>query len=724
MRIASHSCAKIVWIMESPKRLLHYTIASAVFLALFAGNLFVLQTPFVGIPLLVGFFVFFGWRLGVGLQPQEDTLGHVVWGGATLMAILSLYGTAAYYLDFLNQTTVAVGVILTPLLVFILTDRQFLSRSKTAHPRPSFSNILRTHLRPNLFLLLSLVLLCFSAINLLLQNPITSPVRSPWLLIPPVFFLAVFLIAWMTSAKPNPWLTVVFFFLTVSVALLAYPLGYGFDTFIHKATEQHIFDFGTITPKPLYYIGQYALVIFAAHGFSLPVALADTLLVPLLACVLLPLGAYLGFRSWLGASRAAPAALALFLVPLGSCIATTPQGLANIWTLLVVCSSLPMFDAQARAGTRARPYVLPVLFTIAALATHPLAGIPAVIYLGVLFLSRLPSRTPLYLFSFFSFFSLPLIFLANATISGLAINVGLNNIGNISWTDLFQVSLFFQNRFHPFLDLAYLFGWNRIVLLLALAAVGIIILQRGKRGARRDSRLYPFSPTLSIFLLPPIILLGNYLILSTVLHFDFLIDYERQNYAVRAYDTAQFFLLPLLGLVTSAWFTSVARKPLAIRFGTSALTAIVLTSALYMSYPRHDNYEISRGFNVGQSDIDTVHYIHDQNTTVNYIVLANQAVSAAAMQEYGFLQYFHDNIFYYPIPTGGAMYQTYLAMVNTGPTKLKATEAMNLAGVDKAYFVVNDYWFLADKIIENAKREATSWTAIDNGATYVFVYER
>ena len=79
------------------------------------------------------------------------------------------------------------------------------------------------------------------------------------------------------------------------------------------------------------------------------------------------------------------------------------------------------------------------------------------------------------------------------------------------------------------------------------------------------------------------------------------------------------------------------------------------------------------------------------------------------MKEYGFIKYFNDDVFYYPIPTGGQLYQFYLDMVNVGPTRLKAIEAMDLAGVDKAYLVVNDYWFLADKIIENAKREATSW---------------
>ena len=50
--------------------------------------------------------------------------------------------------------------------------------------------------------------------------------------------------------------------LTFSVANIIFPLGFGFDPFIHQATEKHILDFGFILPKKLYYIGQYVLVGF------------------------------------------------------------------------------------------------------------------------------------------------------------------------------------------------------------------------------------------------------------------------------------------------------------------------------------------------------------------------------------------------------------------------------------------------------------------------------
>ena len=346
-----------------------------------------------------------------------------------------------------------------------------------------------------------------------------------------------------------------------------------------------------------------------------------------------------------------------------------------------------------------------------------MAGIPIALYvLLLLIITQSPAsiRTiAVVAGSVIGSVTLPIIFLINAKLSGLPITISLQNLSNVSWTNLLGLTPFLENRFHPFLDAAYLFGWNRLLILIALLLAGVIILRR------RRTALAPY-------LLPSLVLTINYLLLSTVVHFDFLISYERGSYAARVFETAQFFLLPLLGIVLCHLLEMIKDKPLPLRAGASVLVAMMMTSSLYMTYPRHDNYDISRGFNVGISDYDTVEYIHDQNTddSIDYVVLANQAVSSAAMDRYGFLQYYHGDIFYYPIPTGGPLYQLYLDMVNVGPTHRKAVEAMDLAGVDTAYFVVNDYWFLADKIIENAKREANAWIAIDNGATYVFEYLR
>ena len=77
-------------------------------------------------------------------------------------------------------------------------------------------------------------------------------------------------------------------FTIYAIAPLLYPLGFGFDAFIHRATEQWIFEYGSISPKQPYYIGQYSFVVFLAKLTYLPLFWIDVLLVPVLAATVLP----------------------------------------------------------------------------------------------------------------------------------------------------------------------------------------------------------------------------------------------------------------------------------------------------------------------------------------------------------------------------------------------------------------------------------------------------
>lgn len=685
--------------MQSPVALAKYTTASALFLALFVGNSFLWRSPVLGGLLLLFLLLYFG---------------RTILGAAAIIAGLSIVGSVAYYVDVLDRTTVAIAIVLVPLVVWIVRASPLSHLPKPLLGEegiPSRALRLFKHRWRGALLALPFALLFAAAIALLLANPITTPVRSPWLVIPAAFFLLVFFLAWLTVAKPKPLTVAVLFFLAIAVALFAYPLGYGFDAFIHRATEQHIFDFGTITPKPLYYVGQYALVLTASHGFALPVNLADLWLVPLLAALLIPLIVYDGFQKMFGDRRGAVAALAIFLIPLGSLIVTTPQGLANVWSLAVIGASLPLLSSKPLFGPR---WWLIALFAAAALVTHPLAGIPVAFYVALipLFKSTLSKWLKAIAVAIGSIM-LPIIFLAQSAVSHLAVSFNPASLFQKPLTDLLQLSLFVANRFHPFLDAAYLWGWNRIVILIVVVIGAVLIMK---------NRHWP--QTLRLPMIMSGILLINYLLLATVVGFDFLISYEQSNYSDRVFEMMQFFLLPAIGL-TLVWIdTHLEKRPPLLRFGWSIVLAIVVTASVYLAYPRHDNYEISRGFNVGMSDFDTAQFIHDTAGQNAYVVLANQAVSAAAMQSFGFAKYYKGDIFYYPIPTGGPLYQIYLDMVDNGPSRAKALQAMDLAGVDTAYFVVNDYWWMADKIIENAKRSANSNTVIDNGATTVFVYTR
>ena len=663
-----------------PRSLVHYSIVSLLFLGILVANVFAWQSSLLGGLLLLFFLLFFGKTLH-----EQPTLGV-----ASLIALVSILGAIAFYL--FNLTPLACLIIIFLIILVIPFSRL---------PHFSFPSLPPVSLR-ELPMLLSACVLFVAALHALIAAHIVTPVRSPWLVIPAAFFLLIFLFGSLTLASRSRLLFVALFFLTTSIALFAYPLGYGFDSFIHQATEQHIVEHGTITPKPLYYVGQYALVVTAANAFSIPVETSDSLLLPLLLVLLAIL--------WSSQTKGL-AAFALFLIPLSSFIVTTPQGLANFWVLLVILTSYCDFHFS-RGNTKG---LLLLLFTLAALVTHPLSGIPAVLFLLIARSVRSDKS------GYFWFWPLvgvgaiimPIVFVLNSLMSGQSILFHPEKIFPLPLFELLHLDFFLQNRFDAWKDLLYLFGWNQTLIVLVLAVIGYRLATKSTEHHK-----------LRIFGLMSILLLVNYLLLDRLFEFSFLIEYERGNYAERLFTLAQFFALPLVALALEEGWKRLITKSIALRAGAVGLTAIMLTSVMYMTYPRHDNYEISRGFNVGTSDFSTAQYLHDKNAPGTYVVLANQAVSAAALKTYGFETYFHGDLFYYPIPTGGALYQIYLEMMNNAPTAATAKKAMNLAGVDTAYFVVNDYWFLADKIIENAKREANDWVAIDNGATTVFEYTR
>src|SRR3989338_9361785 len=64
----------------------------------------------------------------------------------------------------------------------------------------------------------------------------------------------------------------------------------------------------------------------------------------------------------------------MFLLPLATFIATTPQGLANVWLLVLVLACIPFL-----AHKKSLPLWIgiPVLSVI---SIHPLSGIPALVF--------------------------------------------------------------------------------------------------------------------------------------------------------------------------------------------------------------------------------------------------------------------------------------------------------------------------------------------------------
>jgi len=183
------------------------------------------------------------------------------------------------------------------------------------------------------------------------------------------------------------------------------------------------------------------------------------------------------------------------------------------------------------------------------------------------------------------------------------------------------------------------------------------------------------------------------------------------------------FLIPH-AMIAITEISKIIKNSRALSVSFITILALAVTAQIYGAYPRHDNYARSAGFNVSEDDISVAYAIESAGKDQDFIVLANQAVSSVALQEFGFKKYYNNDIFYYPIPTGGELYNYFLEMADDEPTRETMISAMDLAGVDLGFFVVNDYWWQADVIIEHAKNQADDWFSVGAGAVTVFIYER
>ena len=153
--------------------------------------------------------------------------------------------------------------------------------------------------------------------------------------------------------------------------------------------------------------------------------------------------------------------------------------------------------------------------------------------------------------------------------------------------------------------------------------------------------------------------------------------------------------------------------------------ASLMTSSIYLTYPRIDRYDKNQGRSVSASMVRAVHRIEDQPHPRRYIVLADQNAAAVQIHDYGFKTYYRGNYFY-SHPSGGLdLYRFFQKMVEeVQPTREIATAAMDFAGVDELYLVVPDYWKTFRRVVSIAKQEADDWTALDDGKIIVFRFTK
>ncbi|MBU1683992.1 hypothetical protein KKC56_00800 [Patescibacteria group bacterium] len=589
------------------------------------------------------------------------------------------------------------------------------------------------------FLLFSL------CIYILFQSQTIESIASPWQVVPDYFFaiysMATFILIIIILKNPKSLILILIsmhYFLSFSVAVIIYKIGYGFDPFIHQAGVDLINKTGAIFPKTFYYLGQYGLEVIIHKITSISLILIDKLLVPFLSALFLPASIFYFLQKWFK-NQKVNLLLLIFLLtlPFSLFIITVPQNLAYLFLLITILFGL--------ACSNTLELIIVYLCALTSFVAHPIAGIPALLFAVTLTIyhnNKLNIKTKKYLYLLayiLSSIALPLSFYFVHLKNNINFALIKNNILKLS---LLFPKIIVPDQENFILNFIYLYGFNIKIILFILIAFGAFIVCRHKKTqevkimeTKFPNNFKASPPSLKLFgNLVSIYKLCIYMAcsllmaycLTKLMPFNFLIEYERNNYADRILIVIVLFCLPFIIFLFHWLIERIIKQKKAIQTIYFLFLTAVVASSLYLSYPRFDNYYNSHSWSTGQNDIAAVQWI-ENNAQKKYIVLANQQVSAAALKEFGFNRYLsvkNSQIYFYPIPTGGQLYQYYLDMVYKKPSRETALKAMDFAGVNEAYFVLNKYWWASSKILDEAKLESDAWHKIDNGEIYVFQYNQ
>ncbi|MBU1038685.1 hypothetical protein KKC17_00380 [Patescibacteria group bacterium] len=631
------------------------------------------------------------WLWGNRLK-NGTNLERLIMGGLAILAFISLSGALVFYINLFKPLFALVLFTLLPWL----GQNQPLNFQNL---KISWSNT------KNNWLVIFYIIALIIAAGLLWQFRTDEAWRSPWQTIPNWFFLVYFFLAGLTiliNRRCNVFWLIPFYWLSLSLLPIIFPLGYAFDPIIHQATAQLLQLNHTISPKPFYYLGQYGLEVLLADFLKIHLNQLDLWLIPLLAGLTWP-ALLNGFKNQIKLSTNY-----IYLVPLLLTLPlftiTTPLALSYLWALLVIFLIFPNQPTTTSLW-------LASLFALSALVTHPIIGLPL---LGLVLWKIFNNRGPIIKWLAMAWLSLavPLSFIFLNFIKPNLLNLTLSN----PLKNLNELYVTLQQNLPqiPYalniLDTVYLWG-----LPLSLTMVGLALLGYGLNRLNKTDQQVFIWPVLSLTL--------SYLILKLFFHFNSLPDNEQNFYNLRLWHLALLTLWPLVLLGANWLLNFLVQKT----FRTLPMVlglALLLTASWYLNYPRFDLYQKDTAYPTTPRDVKAVKLINDLEKNNDYVVLSNQAVAAAAVQTFGFSRYYNEHYFY-PLPTGtNPLYQTYLqASQYSQPDRLTIKSAADLTNLNKVYLILNRYWANFDQLNEVAAKEANETWLINNGTIAIYYYQ-
>jgi len=659
-------------------------------------------------PLFTLFVLFFGFLTGKTLLRKQPAFWQLIFGSVTFLSTISIILSGIYWFYELN--TIIASVVTT-----VAATTLTLLHKKTIVKSPTFNfQFSKKALVPVLVIFLDGML-----VAKLLLIRFDDTLASPWTVVGPKFFALFFTstcILLYSSFKLHKQKALVLsaivfhYILMLSVALIVFRFGYGFDPFIHQASEQWILTNGVITPKVPYYIGQYMLVVMSHMASGISIFTLDHMLVPVGSAIFIPLVAFFSFSKKTKPQYLLPAITLLPFVPLTMFISTTPNNLGLLFGAL-----LGFLIWYERNHATTKTHVIGFILVGMTLVTHAFIGIPlAIIYAGSIVLRR--KQNLLLAIGYW-----PLLVLAVPLVMFFYVDISLAPFladPTAPLRNFFSVFTFPHYYFFAEAPLHWqaLYGYKTLIIPLALA-IGLL-------GWHKSRQKTPAG----FLLLSGLAIYLSGAIIGTMFSFTELISYEQSVYADRLLDLALVLILPC----TLFGFTILVKqiqKKRALMLASIPFLALTLLASWHFTYPTVDAVSKFTGFSVRETDIEAVNFIADrQERGEDYIVLANQVVGAAALREFSFGNYLTmtdgSEQYFYSVPTGAPLYQYFRKMVYENPERQWMVEAMDYAGVDKAYFVHTNYWYPAAEIRDTAKIEADAWWELGNGRVWVYEYVR
>ncbi|MBI2990237.1 MAG: hypothetical protein HYY51_03570 [Candidatus Magasanikbacteria bacterium] len=685
-------------------------------------NTLYIKNVFLGFPLTVFYFGCLCSALGHWFSKEKKS--SAIWDLLTLLSVLFIVGTALYYIFGITKIS-SVLLLAVPLLIFFKKTKIEEGFISTEWKKQKNSWL-------TMYLFVCLEMALFS---ILLSHPITNGANSPWLKLGPFFFIGygistaflLYLVSETSSKMTRYAATILHIFFTYSIALVMYPLGFGFDGLIHRATELLIQSNGFILPRQPIYIGQYSFVVWLSNISALPLQYIDIMLLPVLSALSLPLIISDTLKKTWNIPESASVNLVWFIpfIFFLSLHLSTPHNLLILLSILIVCGVLSCQEKH-------RSWFRVGILALAGLMIHPLLGAPAVLFVltaRLLEASEYKTKISTGLLALIGTglaFLFPAMFTLYILLNGFEMPHFINPFDKINlFLELFKRPYWYSKESPLLFELLY--GWQTLItpVVLGFSIYGFTKWQNKKIK-------YYIYPAAALGFIIGAFLLRSWIVFPNVGAF------EQGGYPTRLLTSSVIFLLPFAmygfyNVITQieSWFESKRIRALychkkMIKIIVCGLGGFVLTLSLYLSYPQENPKVHFPGYHVSESDFKAVQWIHEDNADYRYMVLSNPVTAAAAITEYSFAKYFDTNegpMFYYSIPTGAYAFQVYQRMLYEGQKREYMEDIMKKTGAEKAYFVLSSFWKKFDEIAEGAKLSADNWTSIDNGTLVIFTYQ-